>query len=99
MSDLLAVTDEPSTRAGLTGIPRKVYFFRVAEQDVFLKLLPAVFSLIDGLEWNEQGRYQPVGNASSNGADRSVLATFVQSYDFPIRLQFARIRRNNLPKI
>ena len=72
---------------------RKVYFFRVSEKDKFVDRLESVVEHIGNLKFDAQGRYMPVA-----GED-TVLALFVSQHKYPIKVQFARIRRDNLPLI
>lgn len=74
-------------------IQRKVYFFRLADFAEFVPKMEAAIKVVDGLPWNDQGRYQPQASGDT------VLALFVTSPSFPLKLQFARIRRDNLPVV
>lgn len=77
----------------VSKVSRKVYFFRVGDQADILPKLQDTFAHIGSLPFNDQGRYQ------SSGADDTVLAIFVTQPTFPIQIQFARIRRDNLPLV
>lgn len=77
----------------LGKVSRKVYFFRLADHAEFVGKLEAVVANIDALPFNDQGRYQ------ATSGDDTVLAVFVSSAVYPIKIQFARIRRDNLPLV
>jgi hypothetical protein len=72
---------------------RKVYFFELAEKEDFISLMESCVSAIAQLPFNDQGRYLPTTDADN------VLVLFVTKSDFPIRMQFGRIRRSDLPLI
>lgn len=74
-------------------IQRKVYFFRVAHHSEFAPLLEDCVRYIDGLPFDDQGRYL------TTATDETVLALFVTSADYPIKIQFGRIRRKDLPLV
>lgn len=74
-------------------VNRKVYFFRLADHAEFVSELEPAFAHIDQLPFNEQGRYQ------ATTGDDTVLALFVTQATYPIMIQFARIRRDNLPLV
>lgn len=74
-------------------VNRKVYFFRISEKEKYVPQLEKAIEKIDALPFDTQGRYLPV-----QGED-TVLALFVTQAKFPIKIQFARIRRDNLPLI
>lgn len=74
-------------------ISRKIYFYRVGNLKEVLPLLPNAFSQIDALPFDAQGRYLQTIDSET------ALALYVQSSDFPIKAQYARIRRDNLPLI
>jgi hypothetical protein len=70
-----------------------VYFFRVAEGGEFMPRMESAAAHIGQLPFDDQGRYQSTSN------DGTVLVLFVDQASYPIRLQFARIRRDNLPVV
>lgn len=72
---------------------RKVYFFQLADKAEFLPLMEACISEVAQLPFNDQGRYLPTTDADN------VLVLFVSSTIYPIKLQFGRIRRADLPLI
>ncbi|WP_443970092.1 hypothetical protein [Sphingobium sp. CR28] len=74
-------------------ITRRIHFFRVSHAPEFLPLLPASLAAIQKLPWEEQGRYQP------DATDNSLLSVMPHSFDYPLRLEFGRTRRDNLPEI
>lgn len=74
-------------------VARKVYFFRLADYAEFHPLLEDSIRYIDNLPFDDQGRYLATGN------DDTVLALFVSSAKYPIKLQFGRIRRADLPMV
>lgn len=77
----------------LSKVSRKVYFFRLADYAEFADKLESVVAHIADLPFNDQGRYQ------ATSGDDTVLAVFVSSVTYPIKIQFARIRRDNLPLV
>ena len=77
----------------LAKVSRKVYFFRLADHAEFIGKLESAVAHISTLPFNDQGRYQ-----ATSGED-TVLAVFVSSAEYPIKIQFARIRRDNLPLV
>lgn len=79
--------------AALAKVSRKVFFFRLADHAEFIGKLEKAIAAIDKLPFNDQGRYQ------ATAGDDTVLALFVTSPSFPIKVQFARIRRDNLPLV
>ena len=74
-------------------VTRKIYFFKIARTHEVVGVLEGAIAKIASLPFNEQGRYQ----VSSN--EDVLLALFVDSGTFPLRLQFACIRRDNLPVV
>jgi hypothetical protein len=48
---------------------------------------------VDALPWIEQGRYQ------SDASDDSLLSVLPHSFEYPLRIEFGRTRRDNLPAI
>ncbi|HEX7820954.1 MAG TPA: hypothetical protein VF463_10085 [Sphingobium sp.] len=74
-------------------ITRRIHFFRIAHAADFLSLLPASLVTIDVLPWEEQGRYQP------DATDNALLSLLPHSFSYPLRLEFGRTRRDNLPAI
>lgn len=74
-------------------VQRKVYFFRVAHHAEFGGLLEDCVRYIEGLPFDDQGRYL------TTTSDDTVLALFVTSQSYPLKLQFARIRRSDLPLV
>ena len=72
---------------------RKVYFFRLAEYAEFQPKLEEAVAYIDGLPFNDQGRYLVTAS------DDVVLALFVTSASYPIKIQFGKIRRSALPMV
>ena len=77
----------------LTQVARKVYFFRIAHFAEIAGVLEEAVSHVDGLPFNDQGRYLPTAS------DDTVHSVFVDSSTYPIRLQLARIRRSDLPLV
>lgn len=75
------------------SVQRKVYFFRLADQEEFLPVIEEAFRRIDDLPFNEQGRYLPTSD------DQTSLVVFVEQFSFPIKFQFGRIRRADLPLV
>lgn len=74
-------------------ITRRVHFFRLAHAEEHLPLLPDCLRAIDGLPWVGQGRYQP------DTSDDSLLSVLPHSFEYPLRIEFGRTRRDNLPAI
>jgi hypothetical protein len=74
-------------------VSRKVYFFEIAEKADFLPIIESCISQIEQLPFNDQGRYLPTTDTDN------VLVLFVTTSAFPLRLQFGRIRRSDLPLI
>lgn len=74
-------------------ISRKVYFFRLADYAEFHPKLEQCFEEIGKLPFNDQGRYL------STSSDDTVLAVFVTSHKYPIKIQFGRIKRSDLPMV
>lgn len=74
------------------GVLRKVFFFRLGNS-VALNDVQKALGHIANLPFNDQGRYLPTTS------DDIVLALWVERSDFPIRLQFGRIKRSDLPLI
>lgn len=74
-------------------VQRKVYFFRLADYVEFQPLLEECVRYINGLPFDDQGRYL------STTTDGTVLALFVTSSSYPLKLQFGRIRRDDLPLV
>lgn len=72
---------------------RKVYFFRIADYGEMRPLLEGCVEAIDQLPFNDQGRYL------ATESDDVILALFVTSAKFPIKLQFGKIRRSALPMV
>ena len=75
------------------AVLRKVYFFRVESFDTIKAGLCSAVSLIDDLPFTEEGRYLPTVS------NDTTLALFVSRKSYPLRLQFARIRRSDLPLV
>lgn len=74
-------------------IRRKVYFFRLAEYAEFHPKLEDAIAFIDGLPFDDQGRYLVTSS------DDVILALFVTSATYPIKIQFGKIRRSALPMV
>ena len=74
-------------------LQRKVYFFRLAEYTEFHGKLEEAVAAIDMLPFNDQGRYL------TTTTDDVLLALFVTTKKYPIKLQFGRIRRSALPMV
>lgn len=74
-------------------VNRKVYFFRLAHAMQSLPEVASAVSRIDELPFNENGRYLSVND------EDNLLSLYVDSRQFPLKLHFGRIRRNNLPLI
>lgn len=74
-------------------VQRKVYFFRVADHNDFGPLLERCVQYIGDLPFNDQGRYL------ATASEDIVLALYVTSSVYPIKLQFGRIRRADLPLV
>ena len=74
-------------------VPRKVFFFRLADYAEYHPLLEECFRRIDTLPFTEDGRYLPTVS------EDTVLAVFVTSFTYPIKIQFGRIRRSDLPLV
>lgn len=74
-------------------VTRRVHFFRIAHAAEVLDLLPISLKTIDALPWEGQGRYQP------DATDNALLSVLPHSFDYPLRLEFGRTRRDNLPAI
>ena len=79
--------------ASLSKVNRKVYFFRLADHAEFIDHLEGAIAHVGSLPFNDQGRYQATSD------EETILALFVESASFPIKIQFARIRRDNLPLV
>ena len=75
------------------SVSRKVYFFELADKNEFLPSMEACVSEVAALPFNDQGRYLPTTD------EDNVLVLFVSSTSYPIKLQFGRIRRADLPLI
>lgn len=74
-------------------VRRKVYFFRLAEHAEFQPKLEEAVAYIEDLPFNDQGRYLVTAS------DDVVLALFVTSATYPIKIQFGKIRRSALPMV
>lgn len=74
-------------------VTRRIHFFRVSHAEEILHLLPASLAAIETLPWEEQGRYQ------TDATDNSLLSVMPHSFKYPLRLEFGRTRRDNLPEI
>lgn len=74
-------------------VSRKVYFFRMADYAEIQPHLEECVRVIDELPFDDQGRYL------ATGVEDTILALFVSSQNFPIKLQFGRIRRSALPLV
>ena len=74
------------------NVLRKVFFFRLGNS-VALSDLQTAVAHISSLPFNDQGRYLPTSS------DDIVLALWVERFEFPIRLQFGRIKRSDLPLV
>ena len=74
-------------------VTRRIHFFRVTHPEELLSLLPASLTAIESLPWEGQGRYQP------DATDNSLLSVMPHSFEYPLRLEFGRTRRDNLPEI
>jgi hypothetical protein len=75
------------------SILRKVFFFRMANAELILDAVRRSIEHIDTLTFDSQGRYLPTVS------EDIVLTVFVTRKTFPIRIQFARIKRSDLPLI
>jgi hypothetical protein len=75
------------------SVSRKVYFFELADKNDFLPLIEGCISEIADLPFNDQGRYLPTTDADN------VLVLFISSTSYPLKLQFGRVRRSDLPLI
>ncbi|MFY7836965.1 MAG: hypothetical protein ACOVQ0_11875 [Novosphingobium sp.] len=74
-------------------VTRRIHFFRVCHPAEIMPLLPASMAAIQNLPWEEQGRYQP------DATDNSLLSLMPHNLSYPLRLEFGRTRRDNLPAI
>jgi hypothetical protein len=74
------------------SVLRKVFFFRLGNS-IALPDLQRAIEHIANLPFNDQGRYLPTSS------DDIVLALWVEQPQFPIRLQFGRIKRSDLPLV
>lgn len=74
-------------------ITRRIHFFRVEHAADYIDILPESLQAIDGLPWEGQGRYQP------DATDNALLSVLPHSFQYPLRLEFGRTRRDNLPEI
>lgn len=74
-------------------LQRKVFFFELAEKKEFLPLMADCLRTIGQLPFNDQGRYLPTKD------EDNVLVLYVSSDDFPLRMQFGRVRRSGLPVV
>jgi hypothetical protein len=74
-------------------VQRKVYFFRLADYAEFGPLMEDCVRYIGGLPFDDQGRYL------ATVSDEIVLALFVTSANYPIKIQFGRIKRTDLPLV
>jgi hypothetical protein len=72
------------------GIPRKIYFYRLAHQGEVLEVLPGELERILNLPFADEGRYFIDGED-----DR--LWVQPDSVTYPLKLRFGRTRRTNLP--
>jgi len=81
------------TMNGDLTVTRRIHFFRVSHAEEILSLLPASLTAIESLPWEGQGRYQ------SDATDNSLLSVMPHSFEYPLRLEFGRTRRDNLPEI
>jgi|TARA_R100000049_G_C1947060_1_gene92643 hypothetical protein len=84
--DLPMARDDPT-------VTRKVYFFRIAHFDQVREGLSGACERIEGLEFNDRGRYR------TDGASNYRYSLYPDTTKFPIRLRFGRIRRDGLPQI
>lgn len=75
------------------SITRRIHFFRISHADDFLTLLPESLRAVAELPWEGQGRYQ------ADATDNSLLSVMPHSFSYPLRLEFGRTRRDNLPDI
>lgn len=78
---------------GEKSVLRKVFFFRLAHADTVLDGIRQAVEHIATLPFNDQGRYLPTSS------DDILFALFVTRKEFPLRLQFARIKRADLPLV
>lgn len=74
-------------------VTRTVHFFKLLHADEVLHLLPKALEAIAKLPWEEQGRYMP------DATDQTFLSLMPHSLEFPLRMEFGRTRRDNLPDI
>jgi len=74
-------------------VTRRIHFFRVSHFGEIALLLPASLEAISNLPWEGQGRYQP------DATDNSLLSVMPHSFQYPLRIEFGRTRRDNLPEI
>ena len=74
-------------------VQRKVYFFRLADHAEFAPLMEDCVRYIGGLPFDDQGRYL------TTVSEDIVLALFVTSPSYPIKIQFGRIKRSDLPLV
>lgn len=75
------------------SVLRKVFFFRTSNADAILPSIQQAVGHIGTLDFNDQGRYLPTVS------EDIVLALYVSRDTFPIRVQFGRIKRSDLPLI
>lgn len=73
------------------SVLRKVFFFRLSHAETVLDGILQAVEHIDTLPFNDQGRYLPTSS------DDILFALFVTRKEFPLQLQFARIKRADLP--
>ena len=72
---------------------RKVYFFRIEHFADIKAKLPGALERIENLPFSDVGRYFVEARAGTR------LCLFPDSLDYPLRLRFGRIRRDQLPDV
>lgn len=73
-------------------IARKIYFFRIEHFAEYANKVRGALQRIENLEFNDNGRYLLEANNAR-------LCVFPDSLEYPLRLRFGRIRRDQLPDV
>jgi hypothetical protein len=71
-------------------VSRRIYFYRLAEAQDILSVLPNDLSRIANLPFNEVGRYLKDGEGGR-------LCVWPDALEFPLKLRFGKTRLQNLP--
>lgn len=94
-SDSIAVRShvEVPMSADENSISRKVYFFKIEHFSDVKESLPGVLKRVGDLPFDDDGRYR------LDPVTRIRTCTFVDSFEYPLKIRFGRTRRDALPQV